>query len=152
MEAQNNSENVSVSDLRIGNLIGLGGSICNVVEIQKNIFYVEDEHGAEFKNTTTDLKPILLTEEWLLKLGFEKIESSNFDYQLQVQNSISSGQEESYIWVDLGDVEEEWADWDFPRTSIVTESYWIKTNAKSIHQLQNLYFSITGKELKLKEN
>lgn len=78
------------------------------------------------------LYPISLTEEWLLKFGFE-INMDNFNWN-----------------AGIGD----WKD-DFELALRYTEdSGWfyrsIKTPIKYVHQLQNLYYSIMGKELKLK--
>ena len=63
---------MNTNELRINNLFGFGNSICKVVEIQKNCFYVEDKKGCEYKNTTCELKPIPITKKWLENLGFKK--------------------------------------------------------------------------------
>ena len=70
-----------------------------------------------------DLSPIELTEEWLIKFGFEKI-GKNFekDNILILWNIIDKC-------------------YDFVHTDKGIE-------IKYVHQLQNLYFSLTGQELK----
>jgi hypothetical protein len=89
-------------------------------------------------STTTRLKiigfePIPLTEEWLLKFGFEKTEWDNFNsYRLMICNN-------NYIIVLYSDGNCEVGD-------IIT------CKIEYLHQFQNLYFAITGEELKIKED
>ena len=65
-------------------------------------------------------KPIQITEDWLLKFGFEKINTTWFQlWNLRVNIS--------------GDVE--WG------------KNWMGVRLKYVHQLQNLYFALTQKEL-----
>lgn len=69
-------------------------------------------------------KPIPLTEEWLLKFGF-KFKSYGY-----------------------GDTE--WKQWSFNGYSL--NSFTCNTSGvdvKYLHQLQNLYFALTGEELKV---
>ena len=62
---------MEAEELRINNYIQFGNKLKKVVEITENSFYVLDEDGTTLKNTWAYLKPIPLTEEWLIK--FEKI-------------------------------------------------------------------------------
>ena len=78
----------------------------------------------------SDLKPIPLTEEWLLKFGFE------LDYE-----SHWSSTQEFLLLEQLGDSYIKLCDGHF-HDSI---------EMKFVHQLQNLYFALTGEELKIKE-
>ena len=73
------------------------------------------------------LEPIPLTEEWLLKFGFEKLEGWDDMYYFQ----IGDFQIHEY---NVGGYE--FDDFDI----------------KNVNQLQNLYFALTGEELKLKDN
>jgi hypothetical protein len=77
-------------------------------------------------------KPIPLTEEWLLKLGLKKIGIWTFSLNLVGNLDL--------IYY-LG--EKGW--------SIGLKSYSDFSNLKYVHQLQNLYFALTGKELTIKE-
>jgi len=79
-------------------------------------------------------KPIPLTEEWLLKFGFEKQGHVKFigeayDRFVLGKNGIYSVNEIAYIY--------EVNDHDL-------------CELKYVHQLQNLYFSLTGEELTIK--
>ena len=73
------------------------------------------------------IQPIPLTEEWLLKFGFEKNITTDlhptFSYDiLNVNDGI-----------------------------VYVLNYGFVNHIKYIHQLQNLYFALTGEELKIKE-
>lgn len=74
------------------------------------------------------IKPIPLTQEWLLKFGFEikKLESYRGEYYM---SSISGMV--YYFFTDSNEIEKQGS------------SY----TCKHVHQLQNLYFALTQKEL-----
>ena len=85
-------------------------------------------------------KPIPLTEEWLLKFGFDnrllkKIGDS--DLYLQGDNADSLKEYGVYLSTDIGD-----GLCSEPNTFIEGFFY--------VHQLQNLYFALTQTELKIK--
>lgn len=86
----------------------------------------------------SNIKPIPLTEDWLLKFGFEyKVEELGVKfYELQIGISFISISIEGHFNINSG------------------ESYWymdrdFKT-PKYVHQLQNLYFALTNEELTFK--
>ena len=76
--------------------------------------------------------PIRLTEEWLLKFGFEMINKSYFE--LKVGNIIFE------YTKDLND------DWYI----LINDD--IKIYLDYVHQFQNLYFSLTNKEIMITEH
>jgi hypothetical protein len=124
------------SELRIGNLVDLGNRIAKVIEIAHLGCVVVDLE--ETQDTIEDYertKGIPLTEEWLLKFGFEKIEDfgvySNIWHFKGVMVSLGN-----YINVHV-----DWADdgVGFHSIRCYEELF--------IHQLQNLYFALTGEEL-----
>jgi hypothetical protein len=79
------------------------------------------------------VKPIPLTEEWLLKFGFDKTLN-----QYKTVTSINKGNSENIPFIVLYlDNEFQYDDLRF------------RTNLKYVHQLQNLYFALTNEELKL---
>jgi len=83
----------------------------------------------------TDYRPIPLTEEWLIKFGFEKDDTG----------------------VDMFDQDyHEWYQKEFPIIGVLCQSsdkeYLFDENTdklriKYVHQLQNLYFALTSEEL-----
>ena len=123
----NSKKMINAKELRIGNLIGFGEKYFQVHEIQEKCFYVLGEKGIELKNTVAELKPIQLTEEWLQKLGFKQ---NKFDKVFEVENC----QIEIYFF-----------DNDIKCTVCVDSV--INKKIEYVHQLQNLYFALTGSEL-----
>ena len=84
-----------------------------------------------YKNHPLPFKPIPLTEEWLLKFGFEESENC---YELEINGSISiffAG----YLGVMIDGV-----------------FSFLDKDQFYVHQLQNLYFALTNKELTLKQD
>lgn len=73
------------------------------------------------------IKPIPLTEEWLLKFGFERHSSNPFWFKkLQVCVSL------------VGVIE--LISWDM-------QVFKVDNEIQYVHQLQNLYYALTGEEL-----
>jgi len=118
---QTKNKPMKAIELRIGNITSMGV----VCLIEDNVFRVLDSEGDTFKNTWADIQPIPLTQEWFLKLGFHKYKGDNSDCFLD----------------------------DFETSCNRKLFFWKGTyiqNIKYVHQLQNLYFSLTGEELTLK--
>lgn len=90
--------------------------------------------GHPFTEDVEFLKPIPLTEEWLLKFGFEDIrELDNIDFkEYRMINEYSF-----CVQFPCG-VEAHCYAGNYPIA------------IKYLHQLQNLYFALTGKELTMK--
>jgi hypothetical protein len=107
---------MKANELRIGNIVFLKSKN---KEYEITLGYEIDE-GCE----SEDFEPILLTEEWLERFGFEEVDKKLFIHQLlplSIKKSIG-----------------------FYMTNVTNE-------INSVHQLQNLYFALTGEELKLNE-
>lgn len=82
---------------------------------------------------TSDLSPIPLTVHWLEKFGF-KVQQNGLWYLLEFSNEKTKGSfGVSYIngTIQIGD-------------DVHTQAM---KSCKYVHQLQNLYFSLSGKEL-----
>jgi hypothetical protein len=131
---------MKINELRIGNYISPLGRGITIVEglciwdglIQSSNFA---ERGIE------DFEPIPITEEWLLKFGFE-------DVDLNMSGSNWLVKEQKGIWrqairIAYSEKSEEWSLTlecvSPPTLSIVRLKY--------VHQLQNLYFALTGEEI-----
>jgi hypothetical protein len=125
-------EAIKVNELRVCNLVN-DPALENPIEIQpQGLVYVQ---SGQFK-----VYPIPLTEEWLLKFGFENL-GINDPYDAQyVLHNVIDGTSDFTINV-CGD--------DFEPTIDGTDAIcWHDFNY--VHQLQNLFFILIGKELTLK--
>lgn len=82
-----------------------------------------------------DYEPIPLTEEWLLRFSFEIIYISQFRTKLSHKKNHFIGFDFSYVT-------------DKSMEGFTFYGKYIKINY--VHQLQNLYFALTGEELTIK--
>ena len=123
---------LSAKDLRIGNIIQKNGKIHYT-----NIFTIRDIKNLSIDDTD-NFEPIPLTEEWLLKAGFNyknyhptTIGSTNvFGSGLYISQMISNG----FSLVFQTDKKNFYFEF--------SDRY-----INYVHELQNLYFSLTGSEL-----
>lgn len=112
---------IQASELRIGNIIKYYGRYTRV----------EPNNITELSKGAGDYKPIPLTEEILLKCGFEKI---NKHKELDSHGYLMDGMEYLHT-IDNG--------------ITFTDSVQNEIEFKYLHQLQNLYFALTNKELEV---
>ena len=107
----------------------------NVARIIPNDFVKWSDEKWEMK----DFKPIPLTEEWVLKFGFEREGNINW---------WNMPKESSYKAHHLMEMVNAWT-WfiDFDDTGDNTH---LVSGFNYVHQLQNLYFALTNTELEIK--
>lgn len=122
---------LSAKDLRIGNYYRLDKS----VSIDENVLRLEMSDIRANRNICKLINPIPLTKEWLLKFGFEKSEvTENIHTWSNHSIAINTYSKEKVVFY--------WLRWyQHPKQSRI----------KYVHQLQNLYFALTGEELEIKE-
>ena len=120
---------MKASELRIGNSI-----------MQDDDFVFVTWWRLELmENNKLEYKPIPLTQEWLVKLGFDKLENDIPTYFKCFGNLIEDDYEFSFnIYVDS---EQSYFITIFGRKIII----------KHVHQLQNLYHALTDEELTIKD-
>ena len=143
---------MKANELRIGNYIASSGNPKNketwvigkvhyISSLNAKFEQIEVETEEEFTWFFKDSYfGIPLTEEWLLKFGFEKV-----DVNEQYEISCSINERKSVINVSIED-----------EVVIDVHTYnpkdkygaWLNTPNKHVHQLQNLYHALTGEELK----
>lgn len=122
---------MKTSDLRVGNVVAdanlsifkicmLGGHLGGDTIIGRSVIN-------PCWCQTGELFPIEITEQWLINLGFRKDEKID------------------YKWY-LGD----WLAYDIDDKCIRVADSWEFGKRKYVHELQNLVFAITGKELELR--
>lgn len=118
---------MEAKELRIGNYFqDYEGIVFNVHgisigEVENTVWYA-NEFG--FYLDEGEYRPVVLTEEWLRKLGFKELKDTDID-----------------TWWKLGWIINKDADgkWFTVKGDKVILDY--------VHELQNLYFAITKKEL-----
>jgi hypothetical protein len=114
------------TELRIGNLVERNGKIHEVSSIHADDtirLFVKNGNYSFGCFTLKEINPMPLTEEWLLKFGFEI--TDNF----QTKDRFQTHKQDGIIWFEYG---------------------YIVVELNYVHQLQNLYFSLTGEELTIK--
>ena len=115
-----------VNELTVGEIFIPTGKIIKITEIKfSGISEVNPIFEHPIERNYQQIDPIALTEEWLLKFGFEK-DSRNESYWFFL-NKI-------FIYVGINDLYY----YDYDEGEI---------NIQYVHQLQNLYFALTGNEL-----
>jgi hypothetical protein len=123
---------IQANELRLGNWIE---AEVNFEYQQIQVFEINEDTLNGFKGVLRSSTGIPLTEDWLLKLGFEKddgesdnpfctLRFSNFEFQ----SDLSVNFERVYVRLNNKDLIIEY-----------------------VHQLQNLYFALTGAELTITE-
>jgi len=117
---------MKANELRLANWINLKGNI--------QVWHIDIDDIDRVNYIGIDkYEPIPLTEEWLLKFGFEKVGDT---YMLKITKLI-------YHCCYVRYVDDIW--WFLSRKGA---TYDFKFN--NVHQLQNLYFALTGQELEIK--
>jgi hypothetical protein len=133
---------MKASELRIGNLI--------YNSYTKDIFSVYPMFIVQFSKTEdTNIKPIQLTEEWLLKFGFIKYPDCRDTFQQVYYDSYQFEIDRfTIISFSIQQGNKNLIKCNFDRgyrSDDGKKNYYIK----HVHQLQNLYFALTNEELKL---
>ena len=126
---------MNANELRIGNFLKIGqehesyNCLGKVIKWELSNFY-SLEKGY---NNIEWFEPIPLTEEWLLKFGFvAKSLYSNFILnEIEIASSVR--------FVKTNERNSFYLDGEIPE--------FMKIRIVNVHQLQNLYFSLTGEEL-----
>lgn len=157
---------MNVREIRIGNWIfDDEGCLCKVIglspfdhsvrcdeiegcNILVDVFPQDGRILSGYETDSPDCKPIPITEEWLLRFGFKKGGTPNYNFKLIDQEEI----QEFYIFCNhIGDQN----NYRFGITLVdseytETDELSISLQIQYVHQLQNIYFSLTGEELTIK--
>lgn len=121
---------MKVQDLRVGNLLTYNNKYFKVLEIYQEKIKSQSNKGiVEFN--LSELKPIPLTEEILIELGFKKKGDFFFDWYLAIEHFRYG------VYIITYDENPKFV------------SRVGRHGFKHVHQLQNLYYSLTNKELKI---
>lgn len=127
---------IQANELRIGNMVDVTPNAYHYLKINKEPFVVKQilELSVSFESFYSleryeDLQPIPLTEDGLKSLGFVFTDMADMGIHigLKVNIEVSLNWHEGRIWI--GEA---------------------CTHIQFVHQLQNLYYALTGQELTLK--
>ena len=122
------------NELRIGNL----------VQSKENRPFEITLEDLNFIESGSTYKPIQLTEEWILKFGFEgDLVWSDYILHLPHERMLGIVLKDNHIFL---------SQWSNVVESKSTKLFFRDTfmlKCKYVHQLQNLFFALTGEELKL---
>ena len=119
-------------ELRIGNYVEYNGEI---IKLDGSLLCCYIQNELEFP-----LNPIPLTEEILLKFGFNEVEGERWcDMHEEFEEC-------NYYYLSMFKI------YYNPETDIFEDDnlYHFNVNLKYVHQLQNIYFALTGEELTFK--
>jgi len=106
-----------------------------------------DSDGVKFRDTyftfvnvhgVANIKPIPLTKEWLVKLGFYKEGETLLSLPKDVKDRMS------------GDIGKRWPSFFYNNRLNKWMDCQTRVAIEHVHQLQNLYFALTGEELNIK--
>ena len=125
-----------VNELRLGNYVDFDGLSFTIKCISNN--FIEADRGrGKVRFSINDLKPIPITEQWLLRLGFEKEKEQDkllatyFYHKNNISRVEFSDKHGNLYWHD-------------------NYSSIYHKEIKYVHQLQNIYFALIGEELEIK--
>ena len=116
---------IKANELRIGNFVT--AIRCDNSQIIDQVKQLHESYVMT-KFDWDKVEPIPLDEEWLLKFGI-KLNKSFYNYEFEI---------------------EKWKDEFIMTISFNHESGGFVIGLKHVHQLQNLYFALTGTELTTK--
>lgn len=115
-------------ELRIGNLVYANGETIRVTAINFDhlLKSVDVDEWYVSDEKLSDLHPITLTPEWLERMGLLNHEFMGVYEVVQLKS-------------------------DGSKYGLYVEGQWTGTDFQYVHELQNLYFSLTGQEIEIKE-
>ncbi len=137
---------MKASELRVGNWVNFdsGWSPEEPRQIEWHDIWhgIEKDKDAKHFVEWVALKPIPITNEWLLKFGFSKIESSVCDSFYIGHNPITHDWLFDITWLKNS------IDYSYEGNPFYKNGY---HELKYLHQLQNLYFALTQEELEIND-
>jgi hypothetical protein len=121
---------MEAKNLRIGNFVSDVNASGSFFAKVKKLDYSRCYYG-QFHSAYSDLKPIPITEEWLIKFGFDLVikEGNQGEFRVYQLNEITYNTNHGWWWM-----------------------HQLTVQPKYIHELQNLFFAITDTELELKKD
>lgn len=128
---------IKATDLRLGNKVLVNGQICTVNNLFPNNIRVAELSVLHQINHESLYEPVPLTPEILEQCGFVKSEYKDFDHPVLKCRWVSK----TIVGTNIK---------PFLRFDSMTKLDKPSTDVYYVHQLQNLYYSLTGQELEIK--
>ena len=119
---------INAKELRLGNFIYQGNDVITVTDLQFDgrMYFINCYRDEGFK-------PISITEEWLTRGGWKwNEECKSYEHKDHIRMSLK------YV-----DVSNSYTMYNHVLQALIAKRIWY------VHQLQNLYFTLTGEELVL---
>ena len=138
---------MKAEDLRIGNWVEIKDHEVKTYAQVEGIGNLQQVAGQLW--SIEELEPIPLTEDWLERFGFKKYQNG---FLITPTGMLDFG-----YFIEYYDWREDWSVgilyYDPVRDCDIDEIYKFNVSGSIIyvHQLQNLYFALTGEELTIKE-
>lgn len=133
---------MDIKELRVGNNIWRPCCYDEVVEIRENgIIGLDNLRGLI---SYSEIEPIPITEELLLKIGFKKGKNDYFNYR-DYNDELSIRFIPNYTFI-------EYANLHFNPEDVTETNYCSSLefpNTLHLHTLQNIWYLLTGKELEV---
>lgn len=130
---------IKASELRIGNwIVDCNGPVCVPRKVSGYLLDHIEKYGDMF------LSPIPLTPEVLEKCGFVKVTDGGILFWQFIVKDIAPNSSNEYMISGM--------QYNEAKPIIVAfcvNDFWASGNIKYLHQLQNLYFALTGTELEI---
>lgn len=146
---------MKTNELRIGNWIKYEDKLVQVVQLSSLMILCQRDENQFLVNCTPKVfQPIELTEEVLVKIGFVKVHKKNIVgfnnvNEFILKNDINDNEfvNISYHLFESGNsiINIEQGDY----YSGIDDNYIYKLNIKYLHELQNIYYCLTGEELEV---
>lgn len=124
---------MNANELRIGSFVHH--------PLTKDNFQINHNNLNDFAKNFVTYKPIPVTEEWLLKFGFKHQNKYDLESNLYSKKLKSEYYFTIYSKTETLDFKTKFIGW-----KVLNTGFDIKIDF--VHQLQNLYFALTGEELK----
>lgn len=122
---------MKANELRIGNFVQRKKQVLKVLNVQWDKVLLKGYPAGNRYFKLNNIEPIKLTEDWLLKLGFQPFKNNQYWFRIGINGNTLN--------VSLsGNAEIESFNREIVQLSDICEN---------LHQLQNLFFSLAGKEL-----
>src|SRR5690606_4448268 len=132
---QKGTEMIPVQELRSGNYVLWQGKIVEVISIMPRWACVRYDE-VTFSRSYEEFQSVPITEEWLREFGFGASDECEMGHNTNKHFGF-------------------YFDWHFKRFRLDVDDgengLEIRLDIRYVHQLQNLYFALTGEELKRKE-